>query len=48
MDSRFSFAPFGDPGNVMMIDWSLTPATGLDMTATWWSLAQITFLESTA
>lgn len=36
MDSRFSLAPFGEPGNVMISDLFLTPATGLDIIATGW------------
>lgn len=31
---RFSLAPFGEPGKVMMILLFLTPATGLDIMAT--------------
>lgn len=34
---RFSLAPFGEPGTVMMTVLFLTPATGLDIIATlWW------------
>ena len=32
--SRFSFAPFGDPGNVRINVLSRTPATGRDIIAT--------------
>jgi hypothetical protein len=32
--SRFSLAPFGEPGNVIKSDLSLTPATGRDIIAT--------------
>lgn len=32
--SRFSLAPFGDPGRVMMIDCFRVPATGLAISAT--------------
>lgn len=32
---RFSLAPFGDPGRVISRDPFLTPATGLDIMATW-------------
>lgn len=33
IDPKFSFAPFGEPGNVTMSVLFLTPATGRDMTA---------------
>jgi hypothetical protein len=32
--SRFSLAPFGDPGKVMMMDCFRVPATGLAINAT--------------
>ena len=34
MDCKFSLAPFGEPGSVMMIELFRTPATGLDMIPT--------------
>lgn len=34
MASRFSFAPFGEPGKVTTIDLLLTPAVGRDIIAT--------------
>lgn len=48
MDSRFSFAPLGEPGRVMMRDLSRTPATGRDMMATSFLSAIPYFLESSA
>jgi len=33
-DSKFSFAPLGDPGNVSIRELFLTPAMGRDMMAT--------------
>lgn len=40
--SRFSLAPFGDPGSVMIRDWFRVPATGRAIIATSRAVSYIT------